>query len=166
MKVYVGTYNKYNCGSIGGKWLNLADYKNASEFYAKCGELHKNESDPEFMFQDSEDVPESLIGESFIDDRVFDILNLNLNPEEQTAFIEFLDSQSFYWEDIGLGYDSFQELFMGNFDKLQDYTDQEFDDLYLHEIPEHLIYVIDYDAYYHTAKYDYWISKTGNVFHN
>ena len=60
-RVYVGTYGKYNNGSIKGAWLNLADYADKDAFYAACAELHKDESDPEFMFQDHEGIPEGMI---------------------------------------------------------------------------------------------------------
>ena len=166
MRVYVGTYNKYNNGSIKGEWLTLANFVDVQEFNAKCQEIHKDDHDPEFMYQDYEGIPKPLIGESWIDDRVFDILNLGLSDEEQTAFIEYMDNQGFYWDDINDAHESFEDSFRGNFDKLQDFTDQEFDQLHLHEIPSYLTYVIDYDAYYHTAKHDYWISESGNVFQN
>ena len=61
--VYVGTYGKYNNGSLFGAWLDLSDYADKEEFYEACRELHKDEEDAEFMFQDWENVPEGLIGE-------------------------------------------------------------------------------------------------------
>ena len=70
-RVYVGTYAKYNAGSLGGRWLNLSDYANKDEFMAACRELHKDEADPEFMFQDFEGVPSWLISESHIDAEVW-----------------------------------------------------------------------------------------------
>lgn len=76
-RVYVGTYRKYNSGSLAGKWLSLADYANRDEFYAACRELHKDEADPEFMFQDWEGVPSWMIGESHIDAEVW-----NQKPEK------------------------------------------------------------------------------------
>jgi len=48
-RIYVGTYAKYNSGSIKGQWLNLKDYSDKDDFLAACRELHKDESDPEFM---------------------------------------------------------------------------------------------------------------------
>ena len=65
-RVYVGTYGKYNNGSLFGAWLDLSDYLNKEDFYEACRELHKDEEDAEFMFQDWENVPEGLIGESWI----------------------------------------------------------------------------------------------------
>ena len=60
-KVYVGTYAKYNNGSLFGAWLDLSDYSDKEEFYEACRELHKDEEDAEYMFQDWENVPEGLI---------------------------------------------------------------------------------------------------------
>ena len=41
-RVYVGTYNKYNNGSLFGKWLDLSDYSDMDEFLEACRELHKD----------------------------------------------------------------------------------------------------------------------------
>lgn len=54
MKLYVGTYAKYNNGSIGGAWLDLDGFAGYDELVAACRQLHADESDPEFMVQDVE----------------------------------------------------------------------------------------------------------------
>lgn len=59
-KVYVGTYKKYNGGSLAGAWLSLADFKNYDAFLAACNKLHDDEKDPEFLILDSEDFPDGL----------------------------------------------------------------------------------------------------------
>lgn len=66
--IYVGTYAKYNAGSLFGKWFNLSDFADKDEFLEACKELHKDEDDPEFMFQDRENIPEELVSESWISD--------------------------------------------------------------------------------------------------
>ena len=66
-KVYCGTYGKYNNGSIAGAWLELADYADAAEFWKACKELHKDEDDAEYMFQDAEGLPEGTYSESGMD---------------------------------------------------------------------------------------------------
>ena len=48
-RVYVGTYAKYNNGSLFGKWLDLSDYSDKDEFLEACRELHEDEQDPEFI---------------------------------------------------------------------------------------------------------------------
>jgi len=55
--IYVGTYHKYNCGSIYGAWIDVLDYDDKAEFYAHCSTLHADEVDPELMFQDWEGFP-------------------------------------------------------------------------------------------------------------
>ena len=54
MKVYVGTYGKYNAGSIDGAWIDLDKFNSYDEFLAACRKLHHDEHDPEFMIQDTE----------------------------------------------------------------------------------------------------------------
>lgn len=71
MKLYCGTYRKYNNGSLAGAWLNLDAFKDGAEFEAACRRLHKDERDPELMFQDvetdpGEDWQEGLYSESSI----------------------------------------------------------------------------------------------------
>ena len=44
--IYVGTYAKYNNGSLFGKWLNLSDYANYDGLLTTMFELHSDESDP------------------------------------------------------------------------------------------------------------------------
>lgn len=70
--IYVGTYAKYNNGSLFGEWLNLTDYSDKDEFYEACKELHDDEDDPEFMFQDYEYIPKFLISESHISEKAFE----------------------------------------------------------------------------------------------
>lgn len=64
VKLYVGTYGKYNEGSIKGAWLDLADYDTFDEFIEACKQLHSDESDPELMFQDCDNLPMNYYCES------------------------------------------------------------------------------------------------------
>jgi len=80
LRVYVGTYKKYNEGSLFGEWIDFKNYSNLEEFYREIRELHKDEVDPEFMFQDYEcsDIISSLglISESYISKDIFKILEI------------------------------------------------------------------------------------------
>ena len=77
-QIYVGTYYKYNNGSIYGDWLKLSDYSDFDELQNAMRELHKSEEDPEFMFQDYEmdsffeDM--NLISESYISSEIYEVL--------------------------------------------------------------------------------------------
>ncbi len=82
--VYVGTYHKYNTGSIAGAWLKLADYKDKNDFIRACRELHRDERDPELMFQDSENIPSWMISESSIDAELWNYKEPNEAAGTQT----------------------------------------------------------------------------------
>jgi len=75
--VYCGTYLKYNSGSINGDWVDLSDFDNLEDFYIYCAELHSDEIDPEFMFQDWESPVDGLIGESWINEKIFEYAQLD-----------------------------------------------------------------------------------------
>ena len=166
MKVYVGTYNKYNNGSIKGEWLTLSNFADVQEFNSKCQDIHKDEKDPEFMYQDYEGIPKPLIGESWLDASLFDLLNLGLDDDEQTAFLEFMDNQSFYWVDIEEAYSSFEESWRGNFIQLSYYTDEEADERFeLSNRNDEISFYFDYEKYCYSRKCEgLWISDNGNVF--
>lgn len=75
-RIYVGTYAKYNDGNLFGKWLDVDDYQDISDFYDACTELHADEQDPEFMFQDWEDVPDKYISEGSLNADLWGFMSL------------------------------------------------------------------------------------------
>ena len=82
---YVGTYAKYNAGSLKGAWLKLEDYADRSDFLEACAKLHDDESDPELMFQDREGLPHCWYCESSApDDIVWEWMQLG--DSEREAF--------------------------------------------------------------------------------
>lgn len=92
-KVYCGTFAKYNDGSIKGEWMDMTDYSDAEEFFAACAELHKDEEDPEFMFQDYECFPKELYSESMSTQDVEPILEYaKLTPEQRELVADFCEA--------------------------------------------------------------------------
>ena len=71
-RVYVGTYGKYNAGSLAGAWLELSQFENFDAFMKKCKEVHKDERDPEFMIQDVECWPDGFSAPECISREEFD----------------------------------------------------------------------------------------------
>lgn len=74
--VYVGTYAKYNAGSIAGAWVDLTRFDDHESFLAFCHELHKDEEDPELMYQDFQNFPHEYYSESGINPELWDYLEL------------------------------------------------------------------------------------------
>jgi len=80
--IYVGTYKKYNEGNLKGKWLNLEDYADKEAFFEACAELHKDEEDPELMFQDFEGFPKRFYHESSVPDALWGWIELDEDDRE------------------------------------------------------------------------------------
>lgn len=91
--VYCGTYKKYNEGSLDGGWLYLGRYQNGAAFLEACKKLHSDESEPEFMYQDYEYLPDEFYHESCIYPEVFEVIQAikQMNPDKQAAFADFCE---------------------------------------------------------------------------
>ena len=84
--VYVGTYRKYNDGSLYGQWVNLDSFDSYDEFMEYLHRLHYDEYDPEFMFQDYEGFPEEFYSESGMDEDTFDLIKEYLQLDDPDAY--------------------------------------------------------------------------------
>lgn len=146
-KVYVGTYAKYNGGSIFGKWLDLSDYSDKDGFYEACAALHKDEADPEYIFQDYEGIPDSLIGESWISDKVFSLLNELDDIDNIEAFSAFIDVFGFDLEKDGIDdiKSKFDDNFHGEFKDEEDFAYHIVEECY--ELPEFAQTYFDYEKF-------------------
>ena len=104
--IYVGTFAKYNAGSLFGEWLNPQDYGDAQEFYTAAAELHKDEDDPELMFQDWEHIPDEYISECSISQEFWDRMD--------TINSSYLDAEVFDAASaLGIPTDRVEELYQG-----------------------------------------------------
>lgn len=149
--VYVGTYHKYNSGSIYGKWMCPGDYDTYEEFMEACGELHRDEPPGmrEFMFQDKEYIPGRLYSESsfsrteFAYCKAWDEMS---DPFALEAYAELFDiPEDADADDI---IDDFNDLYHGYYDSPEDafyeMADEEMD---IWNFPAHLRCYFDYEGY-------------------
>ena len=137
-RIYVGTYKKYSEGSIKGAWLDLEDYPCKQDFYEACAELHSDEADAEYMFSDHEGIPDFFIGESWIKDEFWSYMDCAMDDEVKKAYVEVQDR----WDE-----EDCESSYIGefrSFTKLAEYLVAVAD---LSEIPAHLQYYFDYEAY-------------------
>lgn len=138
-RIYVGTYAKYNNGSIKGEWLDLDDYADKDDFTQACLELHEDEDDPELMFQDWEGVPDYFISESHINPEFWDYMSSDRDEDAKVAYMALFDE----WNE-----DDFDERYSGQYDSFTDLAEQLLDDTgELEAIPENLRYYFDYEKY-------------------
>jgi antirestriction protein len=153
-RIYCGTYAKYNAGSITGAWLTLSDYADRDEFLEACRELHKDESDPELMFQDFEGFPRCWYSES---SAPADILWewLELGEDEREAF-------GLYADNLGgeAAIDGFRDCYQGTRDSEADFAQELAEDCDC--IPKDLPgwIVIDWQASWDcNLRFDYWCKR-------
>ena len=146
ISIYVGTYKKYNEGSLFGKWFELSDYADYDEFLEAIKELHKDEGDPEFMFQDYE-CPKfietlGLISECYLSKEIYNIASLisdlNYDYEVLDSFFDCFGNM-----DLNEAIDRINDSYYGSFD-----SDIEFVQYLLEEtgdLPQNLPFYIRID---------------------
>ena len=165
-RIYVGTYAKYNNGSIFGEWMDLSDFSDSKEFYDACKELHSDEEDPELMFQDYENIPESLICESWLSDNIFEVIKSvsDLSETQQEAFAVWCNNESYdiTSEDIDNLISSFEDDYQGKYKDEEDYAYEIVEQCY--NLPEFAKTYFDYEKFARDLFIgDYWF-ENGFVF--
>jgi antirestriction protein len=133
IKLYCGTYHKYNSGSLHGKWFDLSDYSDLEELYEAFAELHEDEEDPEYMFQDYEvehSFLKDLISESFLSEDIFEIIeeigNSTLDIEVLSAFA---DVYGFEEDDVSAWIEKCEEAYSGEHLSDEDFAEELADEL-------------------------------------
>jgi antirestriction protein len=145
--IYVGTYAKYNAGSLKGEWLDPEDYASKDEFLAACAELHKDEADPELMFQDHEGIPEGMVSESHIDAALWEWLDLDADDAAMWAA---------YREDVpDATYEQARDAYQGTYESEVAFAEQLFDDMGYLKDDNPLRNYVDWDAVALDLRMDY-----------
>lgn len=149
-QIYVGTYAKYNNGSINGAWLKLEDYADAEEFHQACLELHKDEEDPELMFQDYEGFPRAFYGECSLSPALWDWLELSDDDRELLeAFQEVRGDTSATLEDA-------QDACFGKYESVLAFAEEYIESTgMLSEVHESIARYFDYESFARDLMYDY-----------
>jgi antirestriction protein len=150
--LYVGTYAKYNSGSIAGDWLDLSEYSTRDEFLEAAAALHSDEQDPELMFQDFQGFPEIWYSES------------SAPPAILWEWIEMEEWQKeafgLYAENVGPSIDDFLEKYAGTAESRADFTENQAieTDAIPADFPSWII--IDWEATWNCSlRYDYWCER-------
>lgn len=126
MKIYVGTYAKYNNGSIAGAWLDLSDYNDAEQFIDACKELHNDEIDPELMFQDFDDIHKNYCHECIDMQKVYCYADA-CNDGVKDVIDAGLDCE--------IPLDSIMDAYIGSYDNDSDFAyEMAFDMGYINDI--------------------------------
>ena len=153
--VYVGTYHKYNCGSIFGMWLDLTTFADYDEFCAVCRFLHRDEADPELMCQDYENFPEIWYSEDIMSEDMFDLIQefAELDEDEREAYEAFLDVRC----DSRISVEDFRDAYQGEWDSEEDFARHIVEECgMLDNLPESVKDYFDFERYADDLfRYDY-----------
>ena len=174
-KIYVGTYGQYNSGSLFGKWFDLTDYANLKEFLQDCFEFHRDEFDPELMFQDWENIPDFLISECSLHKEAFVYFEATAEMDDETAeALEIYCKQINYWPSNGYEVDdqleSFRESYRGFFggsmkDATLEYAYQYIEGTgLLSGVPQSLERYFDYEAFARDLFLEGYSEYKGHIF--
>ena len=142
--LYCGTYGKYNQGNFNGMWLNVSTFESYEEFENFCLAIHADEEDPELMFQDGENIPDSLCSESMGEDEFNNLLKYcDLCDEYNVSAVDdFLELYS--PEDL----DRMDDAYVGVYDSKEDFAREIVNERYdIDKMMGDLAYYFDYEAF-------------------
>lgn len=132
IKVYVGTWGKYNSGSLHGEWIDLSNFDTPEEFKNYCHKkLHADEPDAELMFQDVE-------GPAWVRDVISEY---GMNYEMVWGWLALDDYEKPIvdgWIEMNgtRGYDDFDELVLDATDNYMGGEGQDFSDFVMGSFSE------------------------------
>ena len=153
--IYVGTYHKYNCGSLDGAWVDLESFHNEKELMRFLYRLHADEAEPEFMVQDYMNFPRRFYSESMNEHDFAELFKwLNLDTEEREMCAE-------YWKEIdeSASIDEISDRLVYSGDS-DEYFDELADEaLSDYKVPNFLQYCFDYGKWREMCGYDYRVTS-------
>ena len=166
-RIYVGTYAKYNEGSLRGKWIDLSDCYDQDEFMEVCHELHQDEEEPELMFQDWENIPDELIDEGHLHENFFELRDEleNLDGMNVSAFWIWVEGNNTQLtQDAYSLVKSFQSDYIGSYASREDFAEELAK--MENELPDFALIYFDFGKYADDLfDTDFWY-KDGYVFRN
>ena len=169
-QIYVGTYAKYNSGSIQGAWIQLSNYSSYDELLQAMRELHQDEDDPEFMFQDYECseffIKQKLISECHLSTDIYHIAEqIDISYYDFEIIEAYADCMGYYHTNIDELLESLSDSYIGEFDSDKDFaqTTLEQDGSIPENLPSYIH--IDWETTARNLMYDY-VSSNGYYFRN
>ena len=151
--VYVGTYHKYNCGSLYGAWVDLESFHNVRELMKFLYRLHADEAEPEFMVQDYMNFPRRFYSESMNEHDFSELYDwIHLDTEEREMCAE-------YWKEIdeSASVEEIEDRLVYSGD-----SNECFDELAeeeLQNVPDSLKFCFDYVKWRELCSYDYRVTR-------
>ena len=159
--IYCGTYGKYNSGNFNGMWVNVSTFDSYEDFKNFCLAIHADEEDPELMYQDFANIPDSLYHESMGEeefDKIAEYCEL-CDEYNVSAVDDFLEW--FRPEDL----DNMHDAYAGVYDSEEDFAREMVNDCYdIEQMMGNLADYFDYEAFARDLfMCDYYFGSHGTV---
>ena len=141
--LYCGTYGKYNSGNFNGMWVNASTFDSYEDFLNFCKAIHADENDPELMYQDFANIPDSLYHESMGEEEFNNLLEYCelCDDYSVSAVDDFLEL--FSPEDL----DRMDDAYAGVYDSKEDFAREIVNDCYdIEKMMGSLADYFDYEA--------------------
>ena len=159
--LYCGTYGKYNSGNFNGMWVNVSTFDSYEDFLNFCKAIHADENDPELMYQDFANIPDSLYHESMGEEEFNNLLKYCELCDEYnvSAVDDFLEW--FSPEDL----DNMHDAYAGVYDSEEDFAREIVNDCYdIEKMMGDFADYFDYEAYARDLFFnDYRFGSHGTV---
>ena len=160
--LFCGTYGKYNEGNLGGMWVHPYTFDSYKDFINFCKAIHADEEDPELMYQDFANMPDSLYHESMGEkefNKISEYCELcdDYSVEAVDDFLEL-----FRPEDL----DRMPDAYVGVYDSKEDFAREMVNDCYdIEQMMGSLADYFDYEAFARDLFInDYCFGSHGTVF--
>lgn len=144
--VYVGTYGKYNAGSIAGMWVALDTVTDSEELHEVFRRIHCDEREPEYMIQDFQNFPKKFYSEAGCDwEGLYEWLGLDEDDRQKVAE---------YWDEVDDSRDIQGVLDACVYEgEANEYYDELADECM--NIPDNLRMYFNYEAWERDCAFDY-----------
>ena len=140
-RVYAACLASYNAGHLHGEWIDATDADEIREAIENMLSESPAPNAEEWAIHDYENFGPINLSEWPDLDKVAEVGALI--EEHGPAFAAHADN-------VGIDHateEGFQDAYCGEWDSEKAYGEHLFDELYLHEVPEHVQPYIDYDAF-------------------
>jgi len=146
--IYVGTYAKYNQGNLSGDWLYPLDYSDRESFIEACVELHKDEQDCEYMFQDWQNIPFDLASECDVSSYLWELEEMD--EYDRDLLSAYVDATSESVLELGPNtvLEFAQENYIGSGDRMDNILEDYATDCgLLDNVPDCIKFCIDWELW-------------------
>jgi len=147
--IYVADLGAYNAGKLIGKWLDLTTFEEVGDLQNEIDKIACSSGyGDEWAIHDYSNMPSSL-GENPDLEKVLEIAEL-IKEHSFNVVDAFINI--FSYDDL----DNLEDSYCGEWDSFKAFSDDIFDECYLHDVPDHIQNYIDYEGFSKDLSMDYY----------